>query len=81
MSGGGYYDLDAVLLGQEHVPCTLTQGVIKLGHLDVSQQGAEHLVEGTRLELPYWAVEQWEDKAGPASCPPAKPYCCLHGGL
>ena len=57
MSGGRYYDLDAILSEQETVPCTFHIDVIKIGHLDPHSPDSA-LRSGATVDLPLWLAKQ-----------------------
>ena len=52
-SGEDYWSLDDVLAGQERIPSQIEQPLYRLGYLN-SHCKEEHLLPGTKLELPLW---------------------------
>lgn len=51
--GGGYFDVDEILAGDERVKCTFQTEAVNCAFLDPSCRG-DHLPEGTSVELPLW---------------------------
>ena len=54
-TGQDYWSIDDILAGQERLPCRVEQPFYRLGFLS-SHSGEEHLMPGTKLDLPAWAL-------------------------
>ena len=48
-----YFSVDDLLASQEKLPCTVLQPLVRLGYLDPTTDD-EDIVEGTKLEFPFW---------------------------
>uniref|UniRef100_K3W7Q5 Uncharacterized protein n=1 Tax=Globisporangium ultimum (strain ATCC 200006 / CBS 805.95 / DAOM BR144) TaxID=431595 RepID=K3W7Q5_GLOUD len=55
-SGGGYFDINDILAGDERLKCTFATDAIDCAYLDPSCVG-EDLKQGTAVELPMWLAE------------------------
>lgn len=53
MALGNYFDIDAILVEDERVPCVFNTSAFNLGHLDPGK-GDKDLQEGSRIPLPLW---------------------------
>ena len=56
-----YLNIDDILSMNERVPCIVEQDLIKMGYLDQSTDD-EHLIKGTKLELPLWFAKEFFSK-------------------
>ena len=56
-AGVDYFNIEDILATQERVPAKFELPCYRLGFLDPSST-EEHIVEGTKLEIPYWMANE-----------------------
>eukprot|EP00116_Pleurobrachia_bachei_P002469 sb/3462731/ len=68
-----YFSIDSILAEQQKLSCVLRRSFFGLGYLDASNSG-EHLVSGTKMDLPLWVVGSGLADKGFLTCELPKAY-------